>query len=108
MNWQMTSVKVSVAGCVVVAVLALACWQARAELAVPPLTGRVVDRANMLPGADGTRVEQAILDLEQATGGQMAVLTMPALNGDSLERFSMQVAEKWQIGHKGRDDGVLL
>src|ERR1035437_1720252 len=103
----MRSAKVSAVGRMVVVVLALACWQARAELAVPPLTGRVVDRAYMLAGADGPRVEQAILDLEQATGGQMAVLTMPVLDGDSLERFSMQVAEKWQLGHKGRDDGAL-
>src|ERR1035437_3813688 len=104
MNWQKRTAKASAVGRIVVVVLALACWQARAELAVPPLAGRVVDRANMLTGADGTRVEQAIMELEQATGGQMAVLTMPALDGDALERFSMQVAEKWQIGHKGRDD----
>ncbi|MEI8353399.1 MAG: TPM domain-containing protein [Lentisphaerota bacterium] len=89
-------------------VLALACMKAGAMPAVPPLSGRVVDRAGMLPGDDAVRVERAILDLEQATGGQMAVLTLPTLDGDSLERFSVQVAETWKIGNKGRDDGAIL
>lgn len=88
--------------------LALACLKAGAAPAVPPLTGRVVDRAGMLTGDDAMRVEQAILDLEGATGGQMAVLTLPTLDGDSLERFSVQVAETWKIGTKGRDDGAIL
>jgi uncharacterized protein len=89
-------------------VLALACMKAGAMPAVPPLSGRVVDRAGMLTGDDAVRVERAILDLEQATGGQMAVLTLPTLDGDSLERFSVQVAETWKIGNKGRDDGAIL
>jgi uncharacterized protein len=88
--------------------LALACLKAGAMPAVPPLSGRVVDRAGMLTGDDAVRVEQAILDLEGATGGQMAVLTLPTLDGDSLERFSVQVAETWKIGNKGRDDGAIL
>lgn len=82
--------------------------QLQAETAVPPLTGRVVDRAGMLPGGDAARVEQAILGLEQASGGQMAVLTVPSLSGDSLEDYSIRVADKWKIGHKGRDDGAIL
>ncbi len=104
----MPSVKVSAVVRVAIVALALTCGQSRAELAVPPLSGRLVDRAGMFAGADSARVEQAIMELEQATGGQLAVLTMPALNGDALEPFSMRVAEKWRIGHKGRDDGVLL
>lgn len=81
--------------------------QAVAELAVPLLTGRIVDQAGML-GGDVARVEMAIHGLEQATGGQMAILTMPTLGNDALESFSMRVAEKWKIGRKGQDNGALL
>ena len=89
--------------------LAVGCLALRvpAERAVPALTGRVVDQAGML-GADAMRVENAIHGLEQATGGQMAILTVPTLGNDALESFSMRVAEAWKIGRRGQDNGALL
>ena len=77
-------------------------------LDVPPLTGRVVDRAGLLTAVDAGRVEQAIRALEQRTGGQMAVLILPSLQGDALEPFSIRVAEAWKIGRKAKDDGAIL
>ncbi len=91
-------------------VLALLCVAlAAAGLDVPPLTGRVVDRAGIF-GADGTaKIEQAIRQLESATGGgQMAVLTIPSLDGASLEEFGIAVMDKWKIGNKDKDDGIIL
>ena len=79
-----------------------------AELAVPPLTGRVVDNAGILTSAEKDSINGEIINLEQQTGGQMAVLTIPSLGNDSLESFSMRVAENWKIGHKGKDDGAIL
>jgi len=38
----------------------------------------------------------------------MAVLLVDTLDGDSVEDFSMRVAEKWKIGHKGADNGLLF
>ena len=92
------------------AMLALFCIAlAAAGLDVPPLTGRVVDRAGIF-GADGTaKIEQAIRQLENATGGgQMAVLTIPSLDGASLEEFGIAVMDKWKIGNKDKDDGIIL
>ena len=91
----------------VAALLALIAFHAVAELAVPALTGRVMDQAGML-GGDAARVESAIRGLEQATGGQMAVLTVPTLGNDALEPFSLRVAETWKIGRKRQDNGALL
>ena len=93
----------------VVCLLGLAWPGARAaELSVPTLTGRVVDRAGMLDDAGETHIEQAIQELERITGGQMAVLTVRTLGDDALELFSMRVAEAWKIGRRGQDDGALL
>jgi uncharacterized protein len=87
--------------------LALFAFGSAAELAVPALTGRVVDQAGIL-GGDAVRVEAAIQGLERTTGGQMAVLTVTTLGGDALEPFSMRVAQAWKIGRKGKDNGALL
>jgi len=92
------------------AVLALLCAAfVAAALDVPPLTGRVVDRAGIF-GADGTaKIEQAIRQLESATGGgQMAVLAVPSLGDTPIEEFGIAVMDKWKIGNKDKDDGIIL
>jgi len=68
----------------------------------------VHDEANVLSSQAKTTLE-SILDAERdSTSNQIAILIIPALNGASLEDFSLRVAEKWQIGKKDRDNGVLL
>lgn len=91
------------------AALALLCTAfVAAALDVPPLTGRVVDRAGIFD-ADGTaKIEQAIRQLESATGGQMAVLTIPTLGDTPIEEFGIAVMDKWKIGNKDKDDGIIL
>jgi len=79
-----------------------------AELKVPKLSGRVVDNAHLLSSSEKSKVESTIMQFENATKGQMAVLIIPSLDGDALEPFSMRVAEKWKIGYKGKDNGILL
>jgi uncharacterized protein len=76
--------------------------------ALPELSGRIVDLANVFTPDDKERLEAAVRSLETSTGGQMAVLTLPELRGWAIEEFSVRLAEKWQIGHKGSDNGALL
>jgi len=54
------------------------------------------------------QLEKRLDQFETQTRHQIAVLTIPSLNGDSLEDFSIRVAEAWKIGHQGGDDGVIL
>ncbi len=77
-------------------------------VAVPELSGRVVDEAGLFAFRGTGAIEPAIAELEQKTGGQMVVWTIPSLDGEPIETVSMRAAEKWKIGHKGQDNGVLL
>jgi uncharacterized protein len=83
-----------------------------AELTVPRLTGRVVDKAKMLTNNEEHRIKAALQALERAPqGAQMAVLTVPTLKGDALELFSIRVVEAWKLGNKegaNADNGLLL
>ncbi|MGE4564358.1 MAG: YgcG family protein [Victivallaceae bacterium] len=79
-----------------------------AEVTVPATPDRVVDQANLFSGPGREKVLKAIRELEKTTGGQMVVWTVPTLEGEPIETVSMRAAEKWKIGHKGKDDGVLL
>ncbi|HWP56592.1 MAG TPA: YgcG family protein [Candidatus Acidoferrales bacterium] len=77
-------------------------------LEVPPLSGRVNDLARLMPPERARRLEERLAQFEQQTGHQIAVLTIPSLEGDSLEDFSIRVAESWKIGQKGFDNGAIL
>jgi len=77
-------------------------------LDVPKLTGRVNDYATMLSPATRQQLETVLADFEGQESTQLAVLTIPSLEGAVLEEFSLQVAESWRLGQKGRDNGALL
>ena len=77
-------------------------------LAPPPLQGHVNDLAALLSASQREQLEQRLTRFEQQTGRQFALLTIPSLEGDSLEDFSIRVVEAWKLGKKGKDDGLLL
>ena len=88
----------------------LLCWacSALALVAVPPLTGRVVDQTGTLSAGDIASLTQTLKDLETRKGSQIAVLIVPTTDGEAIEQFSLRVAEAWKIGRKKIDDGALL
>jgi uncharacterized protein len=81
---------------------------ALALVAVPPLTGRVVDQTGTLSSGDIAQLTQTLADLEKRKGSQIAVLIAPTTDGEAIEQFSLRVAEAWKIGRKKVDDGALL
>jgi uncharacterized protein len=74
----------------------------------PALTGRVVDRADILPTADEARIVAKSDALARTTGHQFVVVTVPTLGGHAIEDYSRALGNSWSIGRKGAKDGVLL
>ena len=72
---------------------------------VPYLSGRVDDRAGMLGAGYETQLGGRLQQLEEETGAQVVVLTIPSLEGDPIEDFSIRVVETWKLGRAGVDDG---
>jgi uncharacterized protein len=75
---------------------------------IPSLTGRVVDNANILTAAARERLTAALKAHEDATGNQIAVLTVPTIQPQSIEDYAVKVFEAWKLGQKGNDNGVLI
>ena len=75
---------------------------------VPPLRGRVNDYGGVMSQEQVRSLEAQLAQFEQETGHQVAVLTIPTLDGEDIEGFSIRVAENWKIGKKGFDNGVIL
>ena len=70
--------------------------------------GPVTDLTNTLSPAEISYLDQKLADFERQTSNQIAVLLIPSLKGDNLEDYSIRLADKWRIGHKGKDNGVIL
>jgi uncharacterized protein len=87
--------------------LALAAGASMA-LDVPPLRGYVNDYAGMISPAAKAKIETELKNFERSDSTQVFVLTIPGLQGEALEDYSIRVAEKWKAGQKGKDNGVLL
>jgi len=68
----------------------------------------VHDEANILSPSTKTLLESILKAERDSTSNQIAVLIIPSLDGESLEDYSLKVSEKWQLGQKSKDNGVLL
>lgn len=95
-------------GLILAALLLLVLPPAAHALDVPPLKGRVNDYADMLSRSAERHLDRLLQDLEASDATQIVLLTVPSLEGDSLEEFSIRVAEQWKIGQKNLDNGAIL
>jgi uncharacterized protein len=88
----------------------LMCWAfvALAQVAVPPLVGRVVDQTGTLSSDDIASLNRKLRDFEARKGSQIAVLIVPTTAPEEIEQYSIRVAEAWKIGRKKIDDGAIL
>lgn len=78
------------------------------DFPVPP-PAPVVDLAGIIDDSVEAKLNQYLRELEQKTTAQVAVLTIKSLDGQSLEDLSITIAhDKWQLGQKGKDNGVLV
>jgi uncharacterized protein len=69
---------------------------------------RVDDQAGLLSPAAETRIAAELAQLEQRTSDQVAVKTVATLAGRSIEQVALDTARSAALGHKGKDNGVLL
>jgi uncharacterized protein len=74
----------------------------------PALTGRVVDDAGVLSASTQSDLAAVLARHEQATGEQVVVVTLPSLQGLTIEDFGYQLGRAWGIGQQGKNTGALL
>jgi uncharacterized protein len=74
----------------------------------PPLTGRVVDDAQILSPDVERDLTTKLENLEATTGRQLVVATVPSLQGYPIEDYGYQLGRTWGIGEKDKDTGAIL
>ena len=81
---------------------------AQAALSFPQFTGLVTDAANVIPADQQAALEAKLQALQQQTGRQLVVATVPDLQGDDIADYGYQLGRAWGVGVKGMDNGAIL
>lgn len=75
---------------------------------LPALTGRVVDATNTLSKAEQGSLSKKLEAFEQSKGSQIVVAIIPTTGDETIEQYSIRLAESWKIGRDKVDDGIIL
>ena len=78
------------------------------ELKIPVMNRPVMDEWGLFSSAEKSALERRILELNEKRGIQVAVYVPSSLQGNAIEEFSIRVVDKWQLGQKETDRGLLL
>jgi uncharacterized protein len=92
----------------VAAALLLCLASAAFAFVFPPLTGRVVDQADVMSAASRSDVEAKSKELEDKSGIQLVVATVKSLQGSDIETYANQLFRFWKLGEAKNNNGVLL
>ncbi|MBR9805289.1 TPM domain-containing protein [bacterium] len=89
-------------------VLLVVAQQSVAAPSFPELSGRVVDKAQLLSNSAEDTLSQQLEAHEKLTSNQVVVVTLNSLGGYAIDDYGYQLGRHWQLGQKDKDNGALL
>lgn len=75
---------------------------------LPKPAGRITDLANVIDPATETDLDGRLDQLEQKSSSEIAVVTVPSLDGMSVEDYAARLFKAWGVGQAKSDNGVLV
>jgi len=79
-----------------------------AEIKIAELSAPVIDSGEFFSNAEEQQIESRIKELQTAGGPQLQIWTLLSLEGEPIESLSLRAVEKWKLGNKDADNGLLL
>jgi uncharacterized protein len=89
-------------------VCALAASVLAADFAGLKPQGYVSDFANVIDAQSRQELERYCTALERSTGAELALVTLPSLEGEPVEDVANAMFRAWGVGKKGKNEGILL
>lgn len=93
---------------VVIAMSLIACATQKTQSEIPQSVGHVNDFAKMMSPEDRQILGSKLRDYESETSNEIAVVTIKTLGSETIESYSIRLAEKWKVGKKEKDNGAIL
>ena len=75
---------------------------------LPKPAGRITDLANIIDSATESELDTRLNELERTTSSEVAVVTVPSLDGVTVEDYAVRLFKEWGIGQSKTDNGVLV
>src|SRR6185295_3788838 len=91
-----------------VAALVLGVAHGEDVVAVPTLTGRVIDQTATLTSAQAKALSDKLAAIERDRGAQIVILIVPTARPEDIFSFAQRVASTWKIGRKDAGDGLVI
>lgn len=88
--------------------LAFTAFAQETPVPAPPRDAPVLDLTGTLRPEETAALKSRLLAFEREKGSQIAVLIVPTTEPESIEQYSIRVADKWKVGRAEPDDGVIL
>lgn len=104
----MTRLKTSMILGLLVLILLFSAHSVMAYTQLPEIVGYVTDAAAMLTEGERMEINQLLERYDRQTGNQVIVVTIPTLDRENIESYSMRLAQKVKPGQKGKDNGAIL
>ena len=96
--------KYALTAILLIAILPAFGWAQSQPLAVPALTGHVIDQTGTLSGTDTQALEVQLATLEKAHGSQVVVLMVPTTAPEDIAAYANRVGNQWKIGRRDVGD----
>lgn len=68
----------------------------------------VNDLANVLTDQEQQQLESELVQFNDQTSTQICIVTLPSLNGFEISDLSFKIGEKWGVGQKGKNNGIVI
>ncbi|WP_262511838.1 TPM domain-containing protein [Marinoscillum furvescens] len=78
------------------------------DVPLPDLRTRVTDQTGTLAASEQKALEQKLAAFEKQKGSQVTVVLIPTTGDETIEQYTIRLAEQWKIGRSGVDDGVIM
>ena len=79
-----------------------------AEIKIPEISSPVIDSGEFFTNTEEQQIEARIKELHSAGGPQLQIWTLLSMEGEPIENLSLRAVEKWKLGNKDADNGLLL
>jgi len=94
---------------ILVIALLITSWTVQAQILPRPANPTLVtDNAHILSAAEAQALENRLVALDDSTSNQIAIITIPTLNGYDIADYANKMLREWGIGSKKKNNGVLL
>ena len=70
--------------------------------------GFIADEANLLPDSVENDLNMTLWDLQKKSGADLVVVTLPTLNGKSVESVALDIGRSYKLGAVGKNNGMVF